>query len=452
MTRGGFPEENPDNKPRRTPLDPWIQEKVSSSGNMPLTRSLLEAYQVRKIREVFSYAREMSPFYRGLLSGFPIPAGLDDFSCLPFTYSRDVREKGLAMLCVSQDEIARAVTLSTSGTTGDAKRLFFTEGDLELTTDFFAHGMRTLVEPGETVIIFLPCQRPHSVGDLLAKALRRIGVNPVGHGPISDLKAARDEILKYPAASLVGIPSQILSVARADVTHTIPRGWVGNVLLSTDYVPKAIIRALENLWGCNVFSHYGMTETGLGGGVECEARAGYHMREADLYFEVVDPFTGEHLEEGQYGEIVVTTLTRRGMPLIRYRTGDLAGFRTDPCPCGTVLTRMNPVKGRIGDEVNLGEGLSLRIPDLDEALFAIDGVLNYTAEITGTSDKAQLHLCFFAVEAEERIAQEVPKALRANREVRQALDCGTLTLGAITWASGDWFTTGVKKRRITDTR
>jgi phenylacetate-CoA ligase len=156
MTKGGLLEENLDNKTRKTPLDAWIQEKVSSSGNTSLTQSLLEAYQVRKIGEVFSYAKETSPFYRELLSSFPEPASLDDFFRLPFTYPRDVREKGLKMLCVSQDEIARVVTLSTSGTTGDAKRLFFTEGDLELTIDFFAHGMRTLVEPGETVIIFLP--------------------------------------------------------------------------------------------------------------------------------------------------------------------------------------------------------------------------------------------------------------------------------------------------------
>jgi phenylacetate-CoA ligase len=92
---------------------------------------------------------------------------------------------------------------------------------------------------------------------------------------------------------------------------------------------------------------YGMTEMVFGGAVQCEARSGYHMREADLYFEIVDPVRGHSVPDGEIGEIVFTTLTRIGMPLIRYRTGDLSRFIPEPCPCGSSLRRLDKIAGRI---------------------------------------------------------------------------------------------------------
>ena len=86
---------------------------------------------------------------------------------------------------------------------------------------------------------------------------------------------------------------------------------------------------------------------GLGGGVECAAHAGLHLREADLLFEVVDPLTGAPLPVGSEGEIVFTTLTREAMPLIRYRTGDSGSFIAEPCPCGSALRLLATVRERL---------------------------------------------------------------------------------------------------------
>ena len=83
---------------------------------------------------------------------------------------------------------------------------------------------------------------------------------------------------------------------------------------------------------------------GFGGGVECQACSGYHLREADLYFEIIAPDSGQTIPQGELGEIIVTTLTRKGMPLVRYRTGHRARFLTEPCQCGTMLRRMGKVK------------------------------------------------------------------------------------------------------------
>ena len=153
---------------------------------------------------------------------------------------------------------------------------------------------------------------------------------------------------------LVGIPVQVLSLVRHPKSARIPRGFIRSVLLSTDYVPESIVADIQRTWGCRVYQHYGMTEMGYGGGVECDAHDGYHLREADLFVEIVDPATGRALPDGVSGEVVVTTLTRRAMPLIRYRTGDMARFLPEYCPCGSTLRRLEQGAGPAGERGGAG--------------------------------------------------------------------------------------------------
>ena len=136
----------------------------------------------------------------------------------------------------------------------------------------------------------------------------------------------------------------------------IGRGRIKSVLLSGDHVTPAMRAAIEQAWDCRVFEHYGSTEVGLGGAVQCRAHAGLHVREADLLFEVIDPATGQTLPDGAEGELVVTTLTRRGMPLIRFRTGDLVRMAAEPCACGSVLRCVERVIGRKDERVGSGGG------------------------------------------------------------------------------------------------
>jgi phenylacetate-coenzyme A ligase PaaK-like adenylate-forming protein len=228
--------------------------------------------------------------------------------------------------------------------------LYFTGEDLELTIDFFSHGMSTFVEPGQKALILLPGQKAGSVGDLLARALKRIDVEGIAHGFVKDPLEAIREIAQRRVDCLIGLPSQMLSIARHGEASEIPPGQIKGVLLSPDACMKspnvsaAVSNELRRIWNCPVFHHYGTTEMGFGGGVECQACSGYHLREADLYFEIIDPDSGQPIPQGALGEIIVTTLTRKGMPLVRYRTGHLSRFFTEPCPCGTVLRRMGKVK------------------------------------------------------------------------------------------------------------
>jgi phenylacetate-coenzyme A ligase PaaK-like adenylate-forming protein len=362
-----------------TPLEPWIGRKIGLKKGASLTRQALEEYRLCRLRETVALARRESPFYRGHLAGVSdgAPRSLADFHRLPFTFPADIQKDDLRFLCVSRDEVERVVTLCSSGTMAQPKRLHFTADDLELTTDFFHHGMATMVQPGDRVLILMPGELPGSVGDLLVKGLARLNVVGIVHGLVRDPAKTLQIVAEHKINCLVGLPVQLLALARHSHADVIPPGQLRSILLSADYVPRAIVRELTARWGAGVFNHYGMTETGLGGGVECGHRCGYHLREADLFYEIVDPASGEPLPAGELGEVVVTTLTRQGMPLIRYRSGDLARYLPEPCPCGTLLLRLERISGRIANGVFLNGGGLLTMAALDEALFPLPFLLNF---------------------------------------------------------------------------
>jgi phenylacetate-CoA ligase len=377
--------------PKRTPLESWVAGKVDVGGGR-LTRQKLADYQLDKLRETIRWARTQSPFYARHLAGFSESqlTSLDDLRQLPFTDARDLRENGLQFLCVSQGEINRVVTLESSGTSGEPKRVYSTVEDQELTVDFFQIGLSTFVRRGETVLIALPSERPGSVGDLLATALRRLGAKPVPCGPVNNPAAVIELMAREQVDCAVGTPVQILSLIRprvdlADVPNEVPNDvpsrYLTRVLLCSDHVPDSIVNSIQRAWGCQVFEHYGMTEMGLGGGVDCEAHSGYHLREADLYFEIVDAGTGEPVPTGQLGEIVFTTLTRRGMPFIRYRTGDVSRFLPGDCECGTVLRRLERVRMRTTGRVSVGANSEITMATLDEALFGQPLLKEFTATV-----------------------------------------------------------------------
>jgi phenylacetate-coenzyme A ligase PaaK-like adenylate-forming protein len=426
-----------------TNLARWIHSKINITSH--LTREAIDAYQLEKLRETIDLCRERSLFYRRHLKGF---SGrhitiLHDLSHLPFTTSQDISDNSLQFLCVSQDEIQRVVTLQTSGSTGNPKRLYFTRQDLELTIDFFAHAISAFVQSGDKVLILLPGEKPDSVGDLIAKGLARIQVKGLIHGPVQNSARTAQEITAQKPVCLIGIPTQVLWLAR---TQHIPPGIIRNIILTTDYVPFAIVRELEQLWNCQVFNHYGMTEMGLGGGIECQPRQGYHLREADLYVEIVDADTGTPMPDGEFGEIVFTTLTRNGMPLIRYRTGDLARFLSEPCGCGTVLKRLEWIQGRLASRIQLGADM-LTMRDLDEAIFPIPDILNYQAAIAQENHRTVLQLILYVRigSAASQILAQVQEAVYQIPAVRMGVNASELEIKT-DFSKTNWHTTGVEKR------
>ena len=378
-------------------VDDWISGKIGLPPGEKLTRGALEAWQLARLRETFDLALAHSSFYRekfrgarslpddlydgsnmkaiAMLERFGMSSiqtprtlkklsndlidslgvlpldSFDDFRSLPFTTPDELAGQGTRMVCVSASEISRIVTLQqTSGTTGAPKRVFFTEDDQELMVDYIHHGLPVMTGPDDVFLVLMPCERPGSVGDLVAIGVERIGSRAIRVGPIPPDGSRDDEVLdlmrREGVSSGLATATTAARLAAKSAGDAVIRGSMRSILLSAQHISEANKTIIEESWGCEVYEHYGMTEMGLGGAMACETRVGYHPREADLLFEVVDPATGEVLPEGEYGEIVFTTLTRRAMPLIRYRTADFSRWLTEPCPCGSILKRLDKVGDR----------------------------------------------------------------------------------------------------------
>lgn len=435
-----------------TPLHPWIARKIGCPPER-LTHGDIEAYQLRQVRQTLQLARRRGQFYRQHLADAPPElVSLDALVEFPFTTAEDIRRNPLQFLCVSQSEIQRVVTLDSSGTTGAPKRLYFTQEDQELTLDFFNTGMSTFTDAGDRVLILLPGERAGSVGDLLVTALPRFGAVGIKHGPVLDATRTLQVMAQENVTGLVGLPTHLLALVRHPQAGALPQK-PKSILLTADHVPEAIKTVVEQTWGCRVYNHYGMTEMGLGGGVECQARRGYHLREADLYVEIVNPQTGQPVAEGETGEVVFTTLTRRGMPLIRYRTGDLSRFIPGACPCGTILKTLERVKGRASGFINLGGGNFLTMADLDEALFPLAGVLNFAAAVTREGGQTWLHLDIFpAAGASDDLEPAVQRALAAIPAIAAAQQRGELAVRLHIQPAGSAGAVSLGKRTISDQR
>lgn len=346
-------------------LDEWTAKKISLKGD--LTREAIDEYTMTRLRETVAYAREKSSFYREL---YETP---EEFTKLPFTDQEDLRKRGMELLCVKPGEISRIVTLDTGGSTGSPKRVYFTEEDQQLTVDFFENGMQLMADKEDRILILMPARVPGSIGRLLAEGLRRFGAQateyglpgifpetPEIHGAEKNLKEA-ENILKLIKSEritgVVALPTHMAMLADMMIRkrksgdsrtqNEMPEaGALKWALLSAEYVGREQADKIAKAFGCRIYEHYGMTEMGLGCAVSCGCGEGYHVREADLYIEIIDPQTGRQVNDGGRGEIVFTTLTRTGMPFIRYRTGDFSRWITGRCACGSILKRLGRVEPR----------------------------------------------------------------------------------------------------------
>ncbi|MBN2832896.1 MAG: phenylacetate--CoA ligase family protein [Campylobacterales bacterium] len=399
----------------KTPLENWIAKRTHLSTK---SQEALRAYQLEKLTHTLAHAKDKSRFYKERLKETDLDtiSSLSDFEQVPFTTPLDIRRNAHDFLCVSAHEIERIVTLNTSGTTGDEKRIFFTHEDLEETIDFFHYGMNCLVEKGDKVMVLLPGPSYGSIGDLLKKALSRSNIECVVHGVLQDVEKTAQCIEEHHISCIVGIPMQVryLSLMKPELFNT----HIQKVLLSTDYVPDVLVKTLSRNGTCKVFNHYGMTEMGYGGGVECECLNGYHLRENHLYFEIIDPKTGERVSDGEYGEVVFTTLNRQAMPLIRYKTGDMARFVSQPCGCGTFLRTMEKVRGRMENKININ-GCEVHLRELDEIILSYDEVMYYKAEYFG---KNTLHVRLMVAQKSPSKRLEAFIAHVLNAQYKGAVD------------------------------
>ncbi|MHB8086614.1 MAG: DVU_1553 family AMP-dependent CoA ligase [Anaerolineaceae bacterium] len=408
-----------------TPLHHWIAQRIGCS-EADFNHTALERYQLDRLNWVIKYSKQHSRFYREIFANLPETIiSFDDLSAIPFTSADDLRTNPNRFVCVPQDEVQRILTLPTSSTTGESKRVFFSAADQELTVDFFKVGMSTLVRPGDRVLILLPGIRPGSVGDLLKIGLERLECTAEIYGPVDDEERVLHLIREVNANVLVGAPVHLHRLVRWDEYYKIlPKGQIRSLLTSTDTLANTIRSNLQSIWGCEVFDHWGMTETGLGGGVECEAHTGFHLRAADLFIEIINPETGQVLPEGEPGEVVITTLSRIAMPLIRYRTGDLSRLIPSVCACGSFIPRLDRIINRVGAGIQLESGL-LTQSMLDEIVFQVKELLDYKADFTKPVLSLEVRAPF---ESPLSIEKKLLFFLRQNSILQTEIDKGSLII------------------------
>ena len=353
----------------RTPTDAWIASRLGVTID-DLTAEALQDYQLRRLRETVRYAADHSPFYAERLRGVDAAdlRTLEDVQILPTTSERDLAGNENRFLCVPPGSVERIFTVPTTGTHGQRKRIFFTRRDLAPSVEFYYHAFLTFIRPGDRLLVMMGGTAEGSVGDTIDRSLSPLGVITRVFGAVTDLAAAWDAVLDFAPDVIVGIPYQIAALASWSRSHGLPRG-LRCVLLSADDVPGAVRARLERLWGAEVYSHYGLTETGLAGGVDCCAHRGYHLRACDMYAEILSP------DENGFGELAVTPFGREAMPLLRYRTGDIARISTEKCACGGVLPRLETIRGRLSNSCVLG-ARRVFLSELEEAVFADDAAVD----------------------------------------------------------------------------
>ena len=294
-----------------------------------------DAQQLALLNRQLAYAAAHSAYYREALGAFSALSALDGLSALPMMSEQTIKTQGSRLSCVSAASVARIVSLTSSGTTAEPKRLFFTEGDLARTVDFFREGMRRMTEPGDRVGIFFPGTAPDGLNDLLSRGLAAFGAVPTVYGAVTDAARMAERLRNDPPEVLVGMPWQMRALS-----IFMPKLRPRAVLLSADAVPETLRRFLRERWQCPVLTHYGLTESGYGLAVQHPGADGMYYRRSDFILEIIDPASGLPLPFGAVGELVLTTLRREAMPLVRYRTGDLAVM-----PDKNTIAR---VPGRIG--------------------------------------------------------------------------------------------------------
>jgi phenylacetate-CoA ligase len=337
-----------------------------------MPREVLVKRQERRLQQLVSRLAQRVAFYGERLTGTEIT--LDTLKELPFTTRADLRSAyPFGLLAASPSRINRLH--ATSGTRGKPSLVPYTGRDLRTWSDICA---RVLTAQGccQGDIWFIASGYGLFTGGLGAHyGAERAGaaVVPVSSGNTNRLLQLAVDLQPV---GIHCIPSYMLRVAEVAATIGIdPRGLglrYGSFGGETWSEPMR--RRVEELFGLTAFDVYGLSECfGPGVAYECEAHDGLHLTEDHFLAEIIDPGTGALLPEGERGELVVTTLTKEAMPLLRYRTGDLTRFLPGACACGRTHRRIARITGRCDDMLTV-RGVNLYPSEVERVLLGFPEV------------------------------------------------------------------------------
>ena len=302
-------------------------------------------------------------------------ASLEDLSRLPFTVKSDLRDTyPYGLFACPLSDIVRLH--ASSGTTGKPIVVAYTRDDLAVWTSVMARALASFgISRGD---IF---QNAHGYGLFTGGLGFHYGVEALGATiiPVSGGNTERQIMIMkdFKVTSICATPSYFLHMLERDSemgvdVRELPLRAGG---FGAEPWSNAMRRRMEEGAGIKAYDCYGLSEiTGPGVAAECRFQNGLHVFEDHFYPEVIDPETGRNVPDGVEGELVVTTLSKQAMPMIRYRTRDITAFLTEPCPCGRTLRRIRRI-GRRSDDMLVIRGVNVFPSQVESALLAVEGTL-----------------------------------------------------------------------------
>ena len=333
--------------------------------------------QTRRLRAVVAQARK-APFYARILD----EAGLspEDIACpedirrLPFTSKDDLRAQYPDRLCcVPRADLVRMHC--SSGTTGSPVAICYTRKDVEAWADLMARSMFAAGIRREDTFQNMSGYGLFTGGLGIHYGAERLGCMtiPAGAGNTRrQIKLIKD----FGVTAVHILPSYALHVARQiEEEGEDPRALPLRIaLVGAEPYTEETRRRIESMLDLRVYNSFGMSEmNGPGVGIECEAQSGLHIWEDAYILEIIDPETGRTLPDGEVGELVMTTLTREGMPLLRYRTHDLTRISPGDCACGRRHRRIDRILGR-SDDMFILKGVNIYPMQVEQVLMSFPEV------------------------------------------------------------------------------
>lgn len=344
-----------------------------------MERDELSKLQLERLQHMVDYCIEHVPFYKETFSKAGITSGkqiqnLSDISILPFTTKHDIANtypKGL--LAVPMNNVAKIH--ASSGTTGNPKIGYYTANDLNTWSELTARVL-SMSNLTSSDVLQISLNYGLFTGGLgFDRGAEKIGCSII---PASSGNTWKQLVLikDLNVTTLQATPSYALYLSeliKANNTNV----KINKVLLGAERCTKSIKENIKKNLQCDVYENYGLTEFfGPGVAGECTAHNGMHINEDIFYPEIIDSNTGEVLEDGKQGELVLTSLHREAMPLIRYRTGDITSITHEKCKCGRTLVRMEAPYARV-DDMFVFKGINIYPSQIEHVLDSIDDISPY---------------------------------------------------------------------------
>jgi phenylacetate-CoA ligase len=378
--------------------------------------------QEQKLQELLAYLNAHSPFYKELFDANNINIDtiktLDDLKLIPTTVKEDLQKRNDDFLCVSRDQIIEYS--STSGTLGSPVTVALTENDLlRLTYNEYSSFTCADGKPDDVYQLMLTLDRQFMAGLAYYSGIRKIGAGIIRLGPgVPSLQW--ETILRLKPTAIVAVPSFIYKLIQYAQEHGIDINsssvkkavCIGENIRNTDFSLNILGKKITDAWDIKLYSTYASTEMQTAF-TECGYGKGGHHQPELLIVELLDE-NNQQVAPGEPGEVTITTLGVEGMPLLRYKTGDICLYDDEPCQCGRTTLRLSPVIGRKKQMIKF-KGTTLYPPSLFDLLNGMEEILDFVAEVYSNEigmDEVLLHILPI------NYTDECDRKIRANLQAR----------------------------------